>query len=268
MLKKYRAIKVIAVIFLAGGIIFFRTSPPVRWMQSKAIGTLQPVMKSMTVVGRWMGNITRGGNDTLDQLRAENERLLVESFDREKMSAEIQSLENALAFKSLTRVPLTGARVLLYGSDLGYESLLIDQGMNSGVRKGDVVVDEHGVLVGTVSDSGDDFSRVAIASNPGVTFPIMLSQDGTTALARGMGARTFSLELIPRTSLIRRGDLVARTISGQSAADRAILVGTVMEETPAPSGVFRNAHAMLLVRPEALDDVFVIPGSSVSKTSP
>ena len=263
--RKNTAFKVLAVIFLAGGIIFFHAYAPVRWIQGKSIDVLRPVMRGTTAAGRWVGRIAGGAKgDELEQLRKENERIRAENFDRGKLAAEVQSLEAALAFRSLVRTPLTGARVLLYESDLGREFLLIDQGMRSGIKKDDVVVDEHGVLVGVIAGMGEDYSRVLVASNPGVAFPIVLTPAGLGAMARGIGARTFSLELIPRASAIRRGDFVARRVPGESGKDRSILVGTISEEAPAASGVFRNAHAVLLARPETLDYVFIIAGSPVS----
>ena len=258
--RKNPAIKIAVIIFLAGGIIFFRASPPVRWFREKSIGLMRPLMGSTTRAGRYIGGSADG-----EQLTKENERLRAENFDREKLIAHNQALEAALGFREAAHVSLTGARVLLYTADLGREALLIDQGAGSAIKKGDVVVDEYGALVGEVNDVGDDSSRVLIASNPGITFPVVLSPSFVGALARGMGARTFSLELIPHTTAIRPGDFVGRTMPGFAGGNRSIVAATVSGEVASASGAFASAHAILLARPEALEYVFVIP---ISKASP
>jgi len=198
------------------------------------------------------------GAEEARRLTEENQRLTAENFDRLTLAREIDSLEAALAFRDATHQKLVGARVLAYTDELGRESLLVDQGSNAGVKKGDIVVDAHKMLVGEVDDAGDDSSGVAIASNAGVTFPAMLLPGGGNILARGMGARTLSMELIPRNTPIRRGDFVARAAPGAGGRERSIAAGTIIGEVSGAAGGFVAAHASLLARPETLDYVFII----------
>lgn len=259
MAKRHVMIPVVIIIALSGGIIFFGSTRPVRWMRNAGIVLLRPVMSMATGTGRRLAFLTSGiGAEEARRLMEENQRLIAENFDRANLAREVDSLEAALAFREATQQKLIGARVLAYTDELGREYLLIDQGTNAGIKKGDMVVDAHRVLVGEVDDAGDDSSEVSIVSNAGMTFPALLLPGGGNVLVRGMGARILSIELVPRTASIRRGDFVARFTPGAGGRERSIAAGAIIGEVSGAVGGFVAARASLLARPETLDYVFII----------
>ena len=259
MYKNSAITKIAIVILLSGGIIFFGGTRPVRWMRNAGIVLLRPVMSAAPGTGRRLASLTSVmGAEEARRLTEENQRLTAENFDYANLAREVESLEAALAFRDAAHQKLIGARVLAYTDEFGRESLLIDQGVDAGVKKGDVVVDAHKVLVGEVSDAGNNSSEVAVASNAGLTFSAILLPGGGNVLARGMGGRTLSIELIPRNTSIRRGDFVARATAGAGGRERSIAAGVIVGEVSGAAGGFAAAHASLLARPETLDYVFII----------
>lgn len=244
---------------LAVGIIFFRDSAPVRVLRTGTVVLLRPLMGASVYIGRRLGAFTSGlPGEAIQELISENERLRAKEFYEEKLREENQSLQKVLGFKEAMQARLTGARVLLYTNESGRESLLVDQGADAGIKKGDIAIDDNQVLVGEVSETADRFSTVSIASNPAMRFPVTIIPTGAGALARGIGARTIALDLIPNETPIRRGDFVARSLSNITGRLHTVLVGMVADEYAVSSGAFVNARATLLARPELLDRVFVV----------
>ena len=75
------------------------------------------------------------------------------------------------------------------------------------------------------------------------------------AFAKGLGNRTFSLELLPQNAVIRTGDYV------MARGDKAsfLLVEVVRVET-AGTGAFKEVRAVLVSHPEREEEVFVVSG--------
>lgn len=259
----------IGIILLSGAIVFFGGTRPVRLARAGAVDFFRPLMVAVGDAGRWLGRKSVG-SDEVRRLREENERLTAENFDREKLARDIGTLESAFAFRKSAGIALTGGRVLSYTRELGREILVLDQGTNAGVKDGDAVIDGYGALVGDVDDAGDNSSRVVVASNAGVTFPAFFMRGEGTVLARGLGARAFSVELIPRSVPISQGDFLARRVSGRGGREHMILVASMVGGGPdgagwltrgtQPDGVggFISARAVLVARPETLEYVFII----------
>lgn len=206
----------------------------------------------------------KSASEEVSRLKEENERLTAENFDREKLAQDLETLESAFAFRAAADMALTGARVFFYTRELGREVLVIDQGASAGVKKGDAVIDAHAALVGEVDEAGDDYSRVLVASNAGVAFRASLLPGGGSMLARGLGARTFSLELIPRNLRLREGDFVVRRVTLPGGGNHTVPVASVLGDSlagaapPAQAGGFAQARAVLIARPETLERVFII----------
>ena len=86
-------------------------------------------------------------------------------------------------------------------------------------------------------------------------FDAQLLPSGVKAFAKGLGNRTFSLELLPQHAVIRVGDYV------MAKTDKASLpLGEVVRVEIAGTGVFKEVRAVLLSHPEIEKEVFVISG--------
>lgn len=258
-MERFRIWKIAVFALLAGGIIFLGTSRPVLWTRDRVIRMMAPLAQIARNAGLRLSAATDGLDARqVEELRAENRRLEADRFRMEGLARENQSLQKALEFRSDTRATLVGGRVLSYTSELGVESLVLDQGTAVGVRKGDFVVDENRFLIGEVSDASEESSRITIASNHKYVFTAKLLPGGIMVLARGLGARAFAIELIPPDTVIRRGDFLARGMEGVVGGSHTIAAGIIADEMPPAAGGFRVARATLLARPESLDVAFII----------
>lgn len=253
-------IKIIIVAVLLGGLIFSSGMWPISFLREKVVRSLVPLMK-VTLI---LGDLTGAGDQFAAERIGKTESL---TFEVEKLREANRALRKLFNFKEESLFSIRGARVLLYFKELGGEALMIDQGRNLGIEKGDFVIDENRLLVGVVAEVGDSVSKISIASNTGVALEVLVLPLGVSSLARGVGARTLSLDLIPVDVPLRRGDLVVllgianKTVGeygAQSYSRFSFLLGSVVNNESSPGAVFREVKAVLLSRPEKLEEVFVV----------
>ena len=264
-----KVFKTIVVLALLGALIFF--SEPLG-VKSFAIKLTRPLFRS----AMWVNGL--GLNQGEISLREENERLKANLFELEQLRVENATLKKALSFKETSKLSLKGAKVIFYSQESGKEFLIIDQGKETGIKAGDLVIDAEQAFIGTVKEAGDGFSKVGVAANPGETFEIEVeSLPGSSlrqlrsypaesgiaeellpglkirALAKGLGARAFSIELLPLDIVLRKGDF-----AGLVNKDKFLLLAEIYGEKITSGSVFKEARALLIARPELARQVFII----------
>lgn len=189
----------------------------------------------------------------------ENQGLKSRLYNAEKIGEEVGRLKKALKFEEERGMNLEGARVLLHTQEFGREFLLIDKGIKDGVREHQIVVDSHALLVGMVREATHYEAKIEIASNVGITYEVEITPIGVRAVARGMGGRTFLVELIPQETPVRRGDLLGAVLP-QKVKKISLPLGEIITKELEGNGGFRYARAVLLAKPELLSEIFIIQG--------
>lgn len=251
-MRKATVLKVAAAVLFLGLLIFFSNSGPVKMIRNGSLWILKPFMRIATT---WGGGTNFSEEDT-SRMAPERGNLKAALAELEKLRSENDSLKKALGFKNETPVRFSGARVLFYSKEFGREFLLIDKGENDGTRMGDLVVDSGRILVGKVVEAGQGTSKVEVASNPDLAFEAELIPARTRALAKGLGGRTFSLELVSADAVLKKGDLVM--LSSSPARSAGLLLGELVSVAKISGGAFQEVRAFLLARPEMLQEVFII----------
>lgn len=240
---KRKVFKIIVALALLGALIFFNEPLGVK---SFIFRLTRPLFKiAMRVNGI--------GLQEEISLREENGRLKAQVFELEQLKLENTALKKVLSFKEASGLSLKGAKVVFYSQESGKEFLLIDQGREAGVKTGDLVIDAEQIFIGTVKEAGDGFSKVGVATNPGETFEVEATSLKIRALAKGLGARAFSIELLPLDTKLDKGDLV-----GLINRDKFLLLAEISGEKVVGGSVFKEARALLVARPELAREVFII----------
>lgn len=189
-----------------------------------------------------------------------SQELKAQVFELEELKSENQSLKKILALSEEKKFSVRGAHVLHHGTFLGREFLIIDQGHAEGLTENLPVIDENGFFVGVIKEVTNRFAKVEIASNPGGVFEGEVLPVSVTALAKGVGGRTFELELIPTDVPIRRGDLV-RFFGIPEKNKISFSAGEIVSVESSTNRTFKKAKAFLVARPEVLRIVFVVKGA-------
>lgn len=243
-----------AVFFIL--LILGRSTRPVSEVRRWVVRTLAPVGAAGTRVGGFM---TGSNADEVLKEEEVRQRLAVAEAERSVLGQENESLRHLLGLKERAVASGIAADVLSYAHAMGTETLVIDAGSNRDIVVGDIVIDEHRLLVGQVSEINAETAVVSIASNSGSAFSGVLVPVGGKILIKGLGGRALALELIPYDTPLRDGDAVLwASESKRNAA--AIFAGRVVKGSTASAGAFKTGRAVLLADPDALDRVFVING--------
>lgn len=246
----------IPVVLVALGIVFFNRSAPVLFVRSSVILILRPVFQVSRALGGAVGLwAEQPGADELSRLRKENQRLREVEQEYRMLLEKHAGLQKIVGLKEKQRVPLQGSHVLLHGNEFGKEFLMLDEGAAKKIRPGNLVIDADGAFLGVVRETGEQFAKVSIASNPDEAFEVVAAPSNVKALAKGIGNRTFSIELIPDEMPARAGDFV---LMPGRLGDTNVRVGEITRVTSNGVGAFQNVRATLIARPETLDEVFVI----------
>ncbi len=251
--KLFYSITFLAIVL---GLVFFSRSASVSFLRSSVIAIFRPVFQVSRVLGRAVGLwAEQPGADELSRLHEENQRLREIEQEYRMLLEKNASLQKIIGLKEKQRVPLQGAHVLVHGNEFGKEFLMLDEGATKKIRPGNLVIDASGAFLGVVRETGEQFAKVSVASNPGETFEVVTAPLNMKALAKGIGNRTFSIELIPDETPVRSGDFV---LMPRRLGDTNVRVGEITRATSNGAGAFQSVWATLIARPETLDEVFVI----------
>ena len=256
-MKRYRLYLSIGIaVILLGLLIFFNASGAARFFRAQVFNAMSPLARQLNALRLWSAGFIASRRP------ADGETIIEKAKERAAAYATIQELtkendrlRSALNFKEKNKISMIGASVSYYGRELGKEFLLIDRGSIDGVGNGDIVVDGDGLFVGTVKDAENSFAKIGIAANADDVFDAQLLPSGVRAFAKGLGNRTFSLELLPQYATIRVGDYV------MAKTDKTLLIlGEVVRAETSGTGIFKEVQAVLLSHPETEKEVFVVLG--------
>ncbi len=234
----------IVLLLLGGGIFDF-------WgfrIREAMFGAVLPLFRLQSYLGDMKifnsGTISQGG---------EVSRRIFE-LKLAEYEEEIRSLRRILKLKEEIKPESKTARVVWYGKELDREIFILDQGKNAEIEVGDIVVDRVSFLLGTVREVWQDFAKVAVASNVGEAYEVEFLPVGAKALARGIGAKTFAIELIPADFAIRKGDFVVLAGFGGTY----FFLGEIVREETSGGSALKQARAVSLAEPNRIADVLVI----------
>ena len=236
-------------VVLLGLLIFFSASSGVRFFHAGIFNGISPLVHTLNNMRLW--RYASGAGTGIEQ----EKKLAAALGTIEVLTQENSRLRSALDFKDKNNIHLQAAAILYYGQELGKEYLLIDRGAKDAIQKGDMVVDADGLLVGTIQDIQDSFAKVGIAANADDVVAAQLLPSNVKAFAKGLGNRTFSLELLPQSAIIRTGDYVMA--QGNNAS---FLLAEVVRADISGAGIFKEVRAVLLAHPEIEKEVYIVSG--------
>lgn len=197
------------------------------------------------------------------KLRADVDRLTLDN---------VRLREDAIAAQQVARLDATraalpatvGAAIIARDPSALLKSLVIDAGRDAGVRVGNPVVSERGV-VGRVSEVGANYAKVLLITDSASTVSALVQGSRATGIIRGQYGDTLVLDWVLQTEPVRPGDVVLTAGLGlgeelRSLYPKGLIIGTVAEV--ARSDV--SAYLRAIVTPGAdlrrLERVLVVTG--------
>ena len=237
-------------------LVLARSTRPVSSLRMAVVRLLAPVASAGRSAAGYLTGVPR---DQVRRLEEDSKMLAASLAEQEILKKENQSLKRLLGVQEDIPVESKGARVLAYTHVLGVETLLIDAGADRGVAAGDIVIDEHRLLVGQVTETTVGSAKVSVASNPDATFSAELVPLGGKILIKGLGGRGLALELIPYDTPLRDGDFVLWADESRSQGiGTRVFAGRVVKGISSAVGAFKTGRAVLLADPSNLGIVLVL----------
>lgn len=202
---------------------------------------------------------TIGASDRLKTANDESQKLIQELLAEKASFAELRKeneiLREALQLGLQEDFQLAFAQVT--GKDIGQESILINQGAGDGLSAGMPVVTEQKILLGRISETFENFSRVTLISNKESSFDAKVSGADTTGIARGQGGSKIKFDLVPQNKVLKVDDLVVSSSLG-GIYPEGLLVGLVSKVSRNDVTPFYEAEVVQFFDIQKTTAVFVI----------
>ena len=279
--KKSDRYRLLRFVFLAGLLLTLTLIFLVSTLGSQRFGSLHklvietvgPVQKLFAAGGASIGNFKREYLDILQdviKVREENKRLLKQlqeteailNRSREAMATNA-SLRRLLEFKNNLARPSVGATVIGKDPSTWFRSVIIDQGANRGIVKGNAVVNSDGV-VGQIFTASPNYAKVLLAIAPSSAIDVMLQQSRVRGMLKGNGTLTYRLEYILKTVEVAEGEHVVTAGYG-GVFPTGVPVGVGSRIVRKPRGMFHEIEVTPSVDYQKLEHLTVIEQQDVSE---
>lgn len=148
------------------------------------------------------------------RLNAENKKLKKSFFTAIQMAAENKQLRKLMQYNEPTASNIITARVVSNNTSSFFHSALLNVGTKQGVRKGQAVVNEKG-LVGRIIEAGKQTARVLLVTDINSRIPVITSKSRERAVVAGNNTANPSLLYLPEDSKVMPGEIIFTTGDGQ-----------------------------------------------------
>jgi rod shape-determining protein MreC len=279
--KKSDRYRLFRIVFLAGLLLTLTLIFLVSTLGSQRFGALHrmvietvgPVQKlfatGAAAIGTFKSEYLNILQDVI-KVREENKRLLTQLQETEatlnrarEAMATNASLRRLLEFRNNLARPMVGAMVIGKDPSTWFQSVIIDQGSNRGIVKGNAVVNSDGV-VGQIFTASPNYSKVLLAIAPSSAIDVMLQKSRVRGMLKGNGTLTYRLEYILKTVEVAEGEHVVTAGYG-GVFPTGVPVGVVSRIVRKPRGMFHEIEVTPAVDYQTLEHLMVIERQDVSE---
>lgn len=190
------------------------------------------------------------------RLKAEIDRLLIERQKYEEVILENRRLKELLSLKEKTPNYVTTARVIARGPDQWSNTLVLDKGLSSGIKKDMTAITSKG-LVGKISEVSGSYSNLLLLTDINFSVAVRLQRTRLEGIVSGTGLRKCQLKYIPYDEEIKIGDILI-TSGLDSLFPEGILVGYISKFDKTGSGLFQSIEVTPFVDNRRIEEVVII----------
>lgn len=189
-----------------------------------------------------------------DQLTA----LAIDIAKLKALEEENELLKKELNFVDENKLKFVAAKIISGVSDPLSQSVIINRGKKDGIESGLAVIADGGVMVGKVSEAGDDYAKVILLSdNKSRVAATIQNLDHTVGLVEGQYGLSFSMTNIPQNQEIKDGDSIV-TSGLEGKIPKNLLIAKVESVKAVESEIFKTAILKPIISLNSLSDIVVI----------
>lgn len=228
--------------------VFQAATTPVRYL---GVVVTSPVRAAGNVVS----NLT-ADQETLSELRAENERLRARNAELEEAARTTESLEALLELKNTYSLASTAARIISGSADSWTDAVTIDKGTSSGIAVGMPVTDSVGAI-GQVIECNAASATVRLITDENSGISAMVQSSRAQGMLRGSATGSMRLTLIRTDQQVVVGDTVVTSGLG-GAFPKGLPLGKVSNVEKVPGALYYDIVVEPVSSTESLEEVLVI----------
>lgn len=206
-----------------------------------------------------LGNVVRNltaDEQTLSELKAENERLVARNVELEEAEVTAKRLQELLDLRSTYNLQSTAARVIAGSTDSWTATVTIDRGTSAGIAVGMPVADECGA-VGQVISCTPTTSTVRLLSDESSSVSAMVQASRAQGMVEGSIDGTLHLAFIRTDQTVNVGDIVVTSGLG-GVFPKGLPLGKVSSIESAPGSTYYDIIVEPYTKPGSLEEVLVI----------
>lgn len=240
---------------------------------------LRGVVQTLTMPARELGSIVASpfvglsnivtnlttDQQTLSELREENERLRTRNVELEEAAQDTLRLQELLELKSAYNLQSQAARVISGSSDSWSRSVTIDKGESSGLTVNMPVASTNGV-VGQIVDTGPVSSTVRLITDEASSVAAMVQASRAHGMLRGSVSGELYLDLVSTELDVSVGDVVVTSGLG-GVFPKGLPLGIVTGVQTADGALYHTITVEPFTHPNSLEEVLVITSLTEEQTA-
>lgn len=214
------------------------------------------VASPFNALGNVMGNLT-ASQETLEELRAENEELTARVAELSEAEETATRLEQLLGLQSTYNLQSTAARIIGESGDAWSRTVQIDKGSADGLAINMPVCNSSGVI-GQIIEVSTNTATVRLITDENSGVSAMVQATRAQGILQGQPDGTLRLEYVTVDSDVKEGDIIVTsgiggvypkgiplgTVSSVTRADNATYYTIVV--APASSGTENNEEVLVI----------------------
>jgi rod shape-determining protein MreC len=167
-------------------------------------------------------------------------------------------LRRMLDFGKSQAYRMAAARVIRRDLTGEIKTIVLDQGERNGVRKGQQVLVDAGV-VGRVLEVTRSTARVLLLTDENSQIDAMLQNTRINGILRGSGRNVCQLRYVAKTETVRAGDVILTSgLSG--GGPKGLPLGIVRRVEHDETSMFWNVEVVPFVELLKLEEAFIVTG--------
>ncbi|WP_235815021.1 rod shape-determining protein MreC [Olsenella massiliensis] len=227
---------------------FMTVTTPIRYVGSMLTVPFQGI-------GNVVGNLT-AGQETLSDLRGQNERLQAENARLREEAQAAGRLQDLLKLQSSYDLQSTAARIIAASTDSWSRTVVIDKGTSSGFAVGMPVTDSTGVI-GQIVECGATSSTVRLLGDENSSVSAMIQSSRAHGVLTGSADGTLRLTLISADQSVSVGDSVVTSGLG-GVYPKGLPIGRVLSVNKSEGDLYYSIVVEPLSSTESFEEVLVI----------
>ncbi|PLY01485.1 MAG: rod shape-determining protein MreC [Desulfuromonas sp.] len=264
LLRRFRRPILVFFMILAALLLYsanLRRGGTSTFFERSVLQLTSPLHKALDVVWKgaadtwsrylWLVDTERDNEALID----ENRKLKAELVRFDEVRLANQRLRKLLDFKEEVQLPPLPAQVISEDASSWFRTVVIDKGMDDGVREGMAVVVAEGVVGRTIRVSAHH-STVLLITDASSAVASLVQNTRTRGICRGEGTE-LTLDYALRLAAIKVGDRIVTSGTG-GVFPKGLVVGNVTLIEKGEYGLFQNVTVTPSVDFSRLEEVLVL----------